>query len=72
MLLCDSLLRYGYLPVSALYVAHCDKVCTTHCVDMRLNIRHRSCLANKELVNSSPVINTETGSSINICNNTYG
>ena len=31
-----------------------------HFVDMRLNIRHRPCLANKELVNSSPVIDTET------------
>ena len=54
------LLRYRYLPVSTLYVANCDEIRTTYCVDIRLNIRHRPCLANKELVNSSPVIDTET------------
>ena len=66
------LLRYGYLAVSSLYVAHSDEFCTTHCVDMRLNSRHRPCLANKELGNSSPVIDTETWWSLSFCNKTYG
>ena len=54
------LLRYRYLPVSTLYVVNCDEICTTYFFDMRLNIRYRPCLANKELVNSSTVIDTET------------
>ena len=61
MLFCVSLSSLWYLPVSALYVAHCDEFRTTHCVDMILNTRHSPCLLNKELVNSSPVIDTETG-----------
>ena len=69
--LCQVLLHYRYLSVSTLYVALCDEFRTTHCVYMRLNIGHWPCLSDKELVNSSPVIDTETWGAISCDNHTY-
>ena len=71
MLFVIDFLRYRYLPVSTLYVALCDEFCSTHCVYMRLNIGHWPCLSDKELVNSSPVIDTETWGAISCGNHTY-
>ena len=52
---------YRDLPISTLYVANGDEFGTTHCVDMRLNIWHWPSFANKELINSSSVVDTKAG-----------
>ena len=63
---------YWYLPVSALCVANSDEFHATNCINMRIDIGHRSYFLDKEFIgNTPPVIDTETRNSVGFRNDTH-